>query len=304
MSRKKINKAKKMLLIINPISGKGLGKKFAFGLISFFSKEGFIVTVHPTEESSSKNVEFIKNNVSKHDVLVCCGGDGTLNETISGLISSQCNIPLGYIPLGTTNDFARTLGISSSPLEAALDISKGKAKEIDCGVFNGKTFVYVAATGAFTQASYETTPAEKRYLGSLAYMIKGVESLTKLKPFHLKAKINDDIIEGDYLYASVSNTTSLGGIFKLDPDKVKIDDGIFEFVLIKSPKNFSEKGKLITGLLTESLNSEYVDLLYGSEIKIKTDSPMSWTLDGENGGSHKEIVIKNLSGKISMLGIK
>jgi diacylglycerol kinase family enzyme len=132
-------------------------------------------------------------------------------------------------------------------------------------------------------------------------LIKGIESLTKLKPFHLKAKVNDGIIEGDYLYASISNTTSLGGIFKLNPEKVKMDDGIFEFVLIKSPNNFSEKSKLLTGLITESLDSEYVDLIYSSEIKIRLDSPMAWTLDGENGGVHKDIIIKNLPKRIKML---
>ncbi len=304
MSAKKFKTLKKMLLIINPVAGKEQGKKYAFGLASFFTREGYLVTIRPTQIDSNVNIEFVEKNVSDFDVIVCCGGDGTLNETIAGLIKSKSDVPLGYIPLGTTNDFAKTLGISSSPLEAALAISKEKIKKIDCGYFNGKTFVYVAATGAFTEASYGTTSTEKRYLGSLAYVINGVESLAKLKPFHLKAKANNEIIEGDYLYASVSNTTSLGGIFKLDPQKVQIDDGFFEFVLIKAPNNLSEKGKLLTGLLTESLNSEYVDLIYTPEIKIKLDTNMPWSLDGENGGEHKEIIIKNVSKKINMLGIK
>lgn len=304
MILKKSKQPKKMLLIINPVAGKEQGKKFAFGLISFFSSEGFIVTVKPTMESSELNIDFVEKNAHLYDIVVCCGGDGTLNETISGLIKSYSETPLGYIPLGTTNDFAKTLGISSSPFESAFAITKGKIKKIDCGYFNGKTFVYVAATGAFTEASYGATPAEKRYLGSLAYIIKGIESLTKLKPFHLKAKVNDEIIEGDYLYASVSNTTSLGGIFKLDPQKVKIDDGFFELVLIKAPSSLSEKGKLVSGLITENLNSEYVDLIYAPEIKIKLDAPMSWSLDGENGGEHKEIIIKNVSKKINFVGVQ
>ncbi|MBE6648085.1 MAG: diacylglycerol kinase family lipid kinase [Ruminococcaceae bacterium] len=297
-------RSKKLLLIINPVSGKGLGKKYTFGLVSFFTREGFLVTVHPTEAEAKSNVDFIEKNVANYDLIVCCGGDGTLNESISGIMKSKSNVPMGYIPLGTTNDFAKTLGISTSPLEAASSIIKSKIKKIDCGLFNGKTFVYVAAIGAFTQASYGASPAEKRYLGTLAYVLKGIESLATLKPFHLKAKINNEIIEGNYLYASVSNTTSLGGFFKLDPSKVKIDDGIFEVVLIKAPDNLTEKGKLVTGLLTESLNSEYVDLFYTSDIKIKLDSPMAWSLDGENGGEHKDIIIKNLSGSINMLGIK
>ncbi len=304
MSKRIIHPPKKMLLIINPVAGKELGKKYAFSLISFFSKEGFIVTVKPTDNDTKKNIKFIEKNAAFYNLVVCCGGDGTLNETISGIIKSKTNVPLGYIPLGTTNDFARTLGISSNPFEAASEIAKGKIQKIDCGFFNGKTFAYVAAMGAFTEASYGATPAEKRYLGSLAYMLKGIESLTKLKPFHLKAKVNDRIIEGNYLYASVSNTTSFGGIFKLDPKKVKVDDGYFEFVLIKSPESLSEKGKLITGLFTESLNSEYVDLIYTTEIKIKLDEAMPWSLDGENGGEHKEIIIKNVSKKLNMVGIK
>jgi len=301
--KRKQKALKRMLFVVNPIAGKGLGKKYAFSLITFFSKKGYNVTVHPTDCDSEINKEFVKNNVRFYDIIVCCGGDGTLNETISGIISARSNVPLGYIPLGTTNDFAKTLGISSSPLKAANAIVKGKVKKIDCGSFNGNNFVYVAAVGAFTQASYAATPAEKRYLGSLAYMIKGVESLAKLKPFHLKAKVGDSIIEGDYLYASVSNATSLGGIFRLDPEKVKIDDGIFEFVLVKAPINFSEKSKLVTGLLTESLNSEYVDLKYSTEIKIKLNTPMTWSLDGENGGEYKDIVITNLKGIINMVGI-
>ncbi len=301
--KKKQKTLKRMLFIINPVAGKGLGKKYSFPLISYFTKKGYNVTVHPTEANSDKNKEFIKNNVRFFDIIVCCGGDGTLNETISGIISAKASTPLGYIPLGTTNDFAKTLGIPSSPMKAASAIAKEKMKKIDCGSFNGKSFVYVAAMGAFTQASYGATPAEKRYLGSLAYVLKGVESLAKLKPFHLKAKIGDSIIEGDYLYASVSNATSLGGIFKLDPDKVKVDDGLFEFVLVKSPNNLTEKGKLLTGLLTESLNSEYVDLRYSREIKIKLNSPMPWSLDGESGGEYKDIIISNLKGIINMVGI-
>lgn len=296
--------SKKMLLIINPVAGKEQGKKHAFELISYFSENGFIVTVKPTECDSKKNIDFVANNAHLYDVIVCCGGDGTLNETISGLIKSETETPLGYIPLGTTNDFAKTLGISSSPLECAEEISKGNVTKIDCGSFNGRTFVYVAAMGAFTEASYGTTPTEKRYLGSLAYLIKGIESLTKLKAFHLEAKVNNELIEGDYLYASVSNTTSLGGVFKLDPQKVKVDDGLFEVVLIKSPDSLSEKGKLVSGLITDSLNSEYVDLIYAHDIQIKLNEKMPWSLDGENGGEHDEITIKNISKKINLLGIK
>ncbi len=301
--KRKPKTLKRMLLIINPVAGKGLAQKYTFPLVSFFTKKGYIVTVHPTDSSSDNNKAFIKKNVRSYDIVVCCGGDGTLNETISGIIAAKSSKPLGYIPLGTTNDFAKTLGIPSSPLKAANAIVKEKIKKIDCGSFNGKSFVYVAAMGAFTQASYGATPAEKRYLGSLAYMLKGVESLVNLKPFHLKAKIGDSIVEGDYLYASVSNATSLGGIFKLDPAKVKVDDGLFEFVLVKAPSNLTEKGKLLTGLITDSLNSEYVDLRYSNEIKIKLNSPMPWSLDGESGGEYKEIIISNLKGIINMVGI-
>ncbi len=291
-------------MVVNPVSGKGLGKRYAFGLVTFFSREGYNVTLRPTFPSRDDNIEFIKNNVKKYDIIVCCGGDGTLSETITGLIRSKADIPLGYIPLGTTNDFAKTLGIPSSPFEAALAITKEHSKKLDCGLFNGKPFVYVAATGAFTQASYGASSAEKHFWGSFAYIIKGIESLKVLNPFHLKAKVGDQIIEGDYLYASVSNSTSLGGIFKLDPSKVKLDDGIFELVLIKNPKTLSEKKSLITGLLKESLNSEYVQLIYANDFKIKLKSPQVWSLDGENGGATKEIIIKNIPQRINMLGLK
>lgn len=295
---------KNLLLIVNPVSGKMKAKSTLMDVVMTLQKCGYTVTVKLTEQRGHATEFSAKAKADGFDAVVCFGGDGTLNETISGLIKSYSETPLGYIPLGTTNDFAKTLGISSSPFESAYAITKGKIKKIDCGYFNGKTFVYVAATGAFTEASYGATPAEKRYLGSLAYIIKGIESLTKLKPFHLKAKVNDEIIEGDYLYASVSNTTSLGGIFKLDPQKVKIDDGFFELVLIKAPSSLSEKGKLVSGLITENLNSEYVDLIYAPEIKIKLDAPMPWSLDGENGGEHKEIIIKNVSKKINFIGIQ
>jgi YegS/Rv2252/BmrU family lipid kinase len=303
MSEKKRQSKRKLLLTINPVSGKGTGKKYAFALITLFSKEGFMVTARPTVAEPEENIKFIKENAPFFDLVVCCGGDGTLNQTITGLIQSQKDVPLGYIPLGTTNDFAKTLGISSDPIKAACGIIKGKKRRIDCGLFNDKNFAYVAAAGAFTEASYGATSAEKNILGSFAYIIKGIESLAKIKPFHVKVKADDKIIEGDYLYTSVSNSTSLGGMFKLDPSKVKIDDGVFELILIKNPKNITEKRKLITGLLSDNLDSDYVDLIYAKEIKFKFNEKQPWSLDGESGGEHKEIKIINLYEKITMIGI-
>ncbi len=297
-------KEKKILLIINPVAGQGRGKKYAAEIFDILSRRGGIVTLYMTHASKTENKQFLLKNISCYDAIVCCGGDGTLSDTMSAIIEAKSQIPLGFIPVGTTNDFAKTLGIPSTPSKAALNISKWKKKKIDCGLFNGNVFSYIAATGIFAEASYSATLFEKNFFGHFAYILRGIESLGHLKAFHMKVKADNKILENDYIYASVSNTTSLGGVFKLDPQKVKINDGLFELVLIKRPKNFSDFKDLILGTVSKGLNSEYVDLIYAKNIQIYSKTKLNFSLDGENGGAHNKIIIKNLPQRITMLGIK
>lgn len=292
---------KKMLLIVNPCSGRAKMKNELLEVVSIFSSGGYEVTVYPTKErtDATKKVETLSED--DYDIIVVCGGDGTLNEVITGLMNSSLNITLGYIPSGTLNEWSSGLNISKSIPTAAKDILNGEKISLDIGSFNGKYFSYTASFGAFTEASYSAPQDIKNVFGQAAYFFEGVKSLGNIKAIHLKFKCDDREIEDDFLFGAVSNSMSVGGIVKFDTTKVKLNDGSFEVVLIRKPDNILKLQPVIDGLLKQDLNREGIEFFHTKQVEVLGADGVSWTLDGEYAPGEDKIEIKNLHSAIRLI---
>ncbi|MBE5791366.1 MAG: diacylglycerol kinase family lipid kinase [Clostridiales bacterium] len=282
----------KLLIIVNLTAGqKRIARKLP-DVLQLFCKNGYLPTVMTTLYQGHAR-ELARTYAHEFDLVVCAGGDGTLSETIAGLMDAHLDLPLGYIPCGTTNDLASTLGLSSDIDQAALDILGGKATELDVGIFNGKTFAYTASFGAFTRASYATPQTLKNTLGHLAYLLEGLKDLTNIRPIAAHIKTDESEFDGKYVFGSISNSTSLGGVLTLDKEQVMLDDGKFELVLMESPENAYELSQLLLNLTQRKFEPPIL-LINSSSIEITTAQPMDWTLDGEYVKGDTEFAIKNL----------
>lgn len=287
---------KRMYLICNLISGKAaIGSQLA-NIINMFTEAGFEVTVHPTQEKGDGISAAEYACESDFDILICCGGDGTLSEVISGCMKAEKAIPIGYIPTGSTNDFARSLGIPKSPLAAAEAIINGKPELCDIGKMGDRYFTYIAAFGAFTEVSYQTAQPVKNVLGHAAYILNGMLSLTKIRTSRMRIEYEGKFIEDDFLYGMVTNSTSVAKLLSM-PNMEK-DDGLFEVTLIRKPKNIIELQHIITGLTNFELGAEkkYFYHFRSSEVTITCleEEPVPWTIDGEYGGCEAVNTITNL----------
>lgn len=293
---------KNVLLIVNPVSGKGIFKQKLWKILEVYSAAGVVTNVLFTGKRGDAT-EFAKNCPTKIETVICAGGDGTLNEVISGLMENPKPHNLGYIPVGTTNDLATSLGISKDPIDAAKDILKGNTIKIDVGFFSGRYFNYVASFGAFTEASYNTPQSAKNVLGHFAYVLEGVMSLGNIRPYKVKFTFNDSVLEDDYIFAAISNTTSMGGILKLDDTLVALNDGKFELLLVKNPQNLIQLQKILSDILTQNFsnNDDLVSLYHTEKIKIECDEPIDWTLDGEHHYGEKVEEIENISQAINLI---
>ncbi len=285
---------KKLLLIVNPCSGKAKMRPALLGVVETFSNAGYNVTVYPTKdrEDATKRVETVKDK--DFDLIVVCGGDGTLNEVITGLMHSDAKIPIGYIPAGTLNEWSTSLGISKTIKQAAKDIITGKEITLDIGKFGDKYFTYTASFGAFTSASYSANQDIKNVLGQAAYFFEGVKSLGNIKPIHLKFKTEDEEFEGDYLFGAVSNSMSVGGIVKFDQSAVKLNDGLFEVLLIENPTNILKLQPLIDGILKHDLQREGMKFFHTNKLTVSGCGGLDWTLDGEHAASDGAFLIENI----------
>lgn len=284
---------KKLLLIINPVSGRRevLGKLAQ--IIDRFCKNGFLPTVAFTQKRGDAE-NLAKNCEENYEMVVCAGGDGTLNEVISGLMQNEHRFPLGYLPVGTTNDLANSLGISKKVLTAVDDIVNGTPVPLDIGSFSGRYFNYIASFGAFTDASYNAPQEIKNVLGHLAYILEGVKSLGNIRRFHMRFEFNETVLEGDYVFGAVSNTTSVAGLIKLDENLVALNDGIFELILVRFPENLQQLNKIIGDLLAQRFTDEYVQMYHTSKLHIVTAEELDWTLDGEKQPGLHDIWIENI----------
>lgn len=284
---------KRMYFIYNPHAGRAQIKNNLLDIIDIFVKGGYEVTVHPTQYARDA-VETVKNlEKDYYDMLVCSGGDGTLDEVVTGMMLADMRLPLGYIPAGSTNDFANSLKLPKNMKAAATAIMTGNPFPCDIGSFNEDTFVYIAAFGIFTAVSYETRQQMKNVLGHMAYILEGAKQLTAIKSYEMHIEYNENIIEGDFLFGMVTNSLSVGGFKSITGRNVKLDDGVFEVTLIKRPQNLSELQAIISSLLLEEVDTQYMYTFKSDRLHISAGVEVPWTLDGEFGGSHTDVEICN-----------
>lgn len=296
---------KKLLLIINPKAGRTVIKSDLINIIEVFQNAGYQVQMYLTREKKEDNTDFIYKNATDFDLIVCAGGDGTLDNTVSGIMKIERElkrrIHMGYIPCGSTNDYARSLKISLNPVEAAKSIVDGTVCHVDVGKLEKEFFIYVAAFGLFTDISYSTPQNLKNALGHAAYIIEGVGALTKLHPYHMKAWFDGEIVEGDFIYGQITNSMSVGGFKNFVSRHMSFADGLFETVLIRNPQNPLQLQRIVNCLLTENLDDELIVFRKTSKVAIKCKEEVPWSLDGEYGGSYKNVRVYNIKKAISIM---
>ena len=291
---------KSLLFIINPYAGQRKVNRFLPEILRRFHDYGYRCEVFVTGASGDAT-RFIQDCETRYDLIVCAGGDGTLNETIAGVLSSGMDCPLGYIPGGTTNDYASSIGLSSDPMEAAKDIMEGDTRTFDIGCFNGRHFVYTATCGAFAKVSYTTSQAAKNMLGHMAYVLEGVRDLTTLQPFHLRVETEEYAFDDDFIFCSITNSTSVGGILKLDTQLVALNDGKFEVTLVRNPIMPTQLSTILYGLTTMDIPNEMIHFFSTSKLRIRCDMPVEWTLDGEREPETDVVELVNRHAAIQMI---
>ena len=294
---------KKMLLLVNPNAGRGSYKNVLGGVLETFCAGGWLPTVYFTRKPGEAP-DLVAERAAEYDMVVCMGGDGTLSETCAGMmrLSPSARRPVGYLPLGTTNDVARTLGISPRPAIAARSLVAGGPYPYDVGQFGpDRYFTYIAAFGAFTEVSYATPPEVKHALGHLAYMLEGLRHLGSIRDCHAIVEHDGGALEGDFIFGAVTNATSVAGLVRLDSRQVDLSDGMFEALLVRRPADILQFGEIITAILSGDFSGGEVVFLKSREIRVLFDSPEAWTLDGEDGGTHRDILIRNCHSGVTLI---
>ena len=291
---------KKMLFIVNPCAGKRRIKKYLIKLLDIFNRADYEVITFITARQGDC-AQIARERAGQVDLMVCAGGDGTFNEMITGILESGVQVPVGYIPCGSTNDFARSLQLSTNILKAAKAVVEGSAYPFDVGRFGNRYFSYVASFGAFTRASYATPQSLKNALGHTAYVLEGIKELSQLKKLHIRFDTQDQQIEGDYIFGAVSNSTSVGGILTLDPEQVDMSDGLFELLLIRKPESFRELRDCIKALRKRKYNCAVITFVTARNLTVTADPQMVWTLDGEREDGHEHVLVENLHHAIRLV---
>lgn len=293
---------KRLLFIYNPQAGRGIIKNHLAAVADLFTKAGYLVTVWPTQGKEDA-AHVAAQQGWWYDRVVCCGGDGTLSETVSGLLTLDQPPVLGYIPAGTTNDFSKNLGLPRGVENAAATAAAGVPRPCDMGRFNERTFVYVAAFGIFTDVSYGTPQHFKSAFGHLAYVLEGATKLGDLgRSHHLKAVYDGGELEGDFLYGMVTNTSSVGGFKIFPPSQISLNDGVFEVVLIRQPRSLADFQETLLALARQSTGaSGRVEAFHTSRLTITAQDPIPWTLDGEYGGAPETAKIENLHKALTLV---
>ena len=291
---------KKMLFILNPYAGMRKANKALADILSVFNRANFDVQIYVTAGPQDA-ISAVKTFAADKDLVVCCGGDGTFNETITGLLELGLDLPIGYIPAGSTNDFANSLLLTTDPIAAAKQIVTGSEECYDIGQFDNRYFSYVASFGAFTKASYATPQNIKNALGHTAYMLEGIRELSQIHKTHVRLELDGETIEDDFLFGAVCNATSFGGILTLDPNQVDMGDGMFEILLVRAPRDLMEVSECIMALQNKKYNCAMVTFVSASKLKITADPEMNWTLDGERKEGLGEIYVENLHQAIQMI---
>lgn len=278
---------KRLLFISNPRAGQKKKEGYLVDVVNEFEDGGYVTEVHYTRQQGD-GVRIVRQYGMDADLIVCMGGDGTLNEVIEGIISAGITAPLGYIPAGSTNDFANSLGLEKQPDLAAKDIMTKKPHELDIGCFNGRYFVYTASCGIFTSTSYDTPQEFKNMLGHSAYILQGIRDLTKVKQMNLTVECGGKEIKGQYIFVAICNATKIGGIMSIDKEVVDFSDGKYELLLVNFPKDLIELGVTINNLQNQ-VYDEGIQLLSVQDVKIKNAEGIDWSLDGEKEEGNSEV---------------
>lgn len=281
---------KKLLFVLNPCAGKGMVKNKLLSIVQTFTEGGYDVTVRPTLRAN-ETPEIVSRLAEQYDVIVCCGGDGTLNETITGLMQCEKRPVLGYLPAGTVNDFASSLRIPKNIGKSPQLVLKGQPITCDVGAFNEDYFIYVAAFGAFTEVAYTTPQQSKNILGRVAYFMEGISHLSKIKSYHLSVEYEGGKVEDEFIFGMITNSVSVGGMSLIKPERIALNDGQFEVCLIKMPKNPIELQLIIHALITQKPDPNFMYVFKASRLHIFCDSKLPWTLDGEFGGELREVLV-------------
>lgn len=290
---------KKILFIYNPFAGKGKIRSNLSDIVEVLSSADFEITVYPTQhEKDAFNLAAEK--AKDYDVIVCSGGDGTLDEVVGGVLRCGKKIPIGYLPCGSTNDFASSLDLPRNLIDAAKVITDGELFSCDVGRFSENTFVYIAAFGMFTEVSYETPQPIKNAIGHAAYLLEGIKSIPELRAYHISMDCNEDHVEGDFVFGMITNTTSVGGIKNITGKYVELNDGLFEVTLIRMPKNPMELNGIVSDFLNGNRNADCVYYAKTDHVRIHSDEVIAWTLDGEYGGAHVDVDIGCLPNAIDI----
>lgn len=293
---------KRLLFIFNPKAGKTAIKTEFFEIILTFSRAGYEVVTYPTTGPDDAERK-VREDGANYDLIVCAGGDGTLENTVSGYMQmGEKKVPIGYIPVGTTNDFARSLKISRKPLEAAYQIVNGETSLIDVGQFEDKYFIYIAAFGIFTDISYNTKQSLKKVMGHSAYVIEAFKNVANYKSYHIEADLDGKVVTGEYIYGMITNSFSVAG-FKIRGAKhVILDDGKFDCLFVKAPKTVNELQQILTAVLYNNIeDNEMFFECKANRVEIKSTTPIPWTLDGEYGGEKDSVCITNIKQAVGIV---
>ncbi|MCL1867229.1 MAG: YegS/Rv2252/BmrU family lipid kinase [Oscillospiraceae bacterium] len=286
----------KLLLIVNPYAGKMKAGGALLDLISEFSSHKYDVTVFPTMKKSDAREKVVRDGAD-YDLIVCCGGDGTVSETVNGIAALPSPPPFSFIPSGTVNDFANTMTMPSDLKQAARRIISGKNRPLDIGAFNSKFFIYVAAFGLFTSVSYTVPQDAKKMFGQLSYVMEGIKQAIEIPSHRMTVKFNNRVIKDDFVVGLVTNSTSVAGLFKIDKARVRLDDGKFELLLVKNPENPIILSQIFVDLTMQRYDPDYVIFERVSDVSFRSEKSIAWCLDGESGGNYKKAAVTNLHKK-------
>ena len=291
---------KTLLMIVNPRAGRSKPRGPLFDAAAQLSSAGYLLSIHMTTAPGDA-AAFAAKEGGNYDVVVAVGGDGTLNEVASGLMQLEKQPPLGYLAQGSTNDFAACLQIPGDPSAAVQAIVRGVPRKLDIGRWNDRHFIYVASFGAFTRSSYAAPQAAKNALGHLAYILEGMKDLNTLRPYRIRLTADGEQLDGEYLFGAVCNSTSIGGLMKLDPERVVLDDGKFEMLLIPSPRTPQDLQNLVLALMDQQYDREGLVFRHVSSIHLETDAALPWSLDGEYAPNMPMVDIDNRRQALTML---
>ncbi len=292
---------KKMLFVMNPYAGMRRANRYLTDIVTLFNRAGYQMDIHMTA-GPGDCVGIVTQRAAGMDLVVCCGGDGTLNETITGILRSGSQAAIGYIPAGSTNDFASSLKLSNNIMQAAQDIVEGEPVAYDVGRFGDRYFSYVASFGAFTKVSYTTPQNVKNMLGHMAYVLDSIQELSQIRKLHVKMELENETVEDDFLFGAISNSTSIGGIMTLDPKQVDMSDGLLEVFLVRAPRNLTEISECILALQNQRYNDcAMITFASARKIWVTAEPDMPWTLDGEKDDGRETVEVENLHHAIRLV---